>query len=151
MNFTKSRLNFAIAYLYRSHGKESKENIMNKMKQFLIMLTVIAAPFGANAGFVGTSEQAVITVAEVSNMGDDKAVVMRGSIEKHLKKDKYQFVDQTGKIVVEIDGDEWRGIDVTPNDTVLIIGETDKDWFSDTSVDVKTIQKVANDNVKPKK
>ncbi len=121
---------------------------MGKMKRFLIMLTVIAAPLGANAGFVDGSKQAIMTVAEVSKLGDDKAVVMQGSIEKHLRDDKYQFVDSTGKIVVEIDGDEWRGMDVTPDDTVLIYGETDKDWFKDVTVDAKSIQKVANDNVK---
>lgn len=114
------------------------------MRKLLILLVVAAVPFGAKAGFVGTSNQAVMTVSEVSQLGDDRSVVMKGSIEKHLKKDKYQFVDATGKIVVEIDGDKWRGMDVSAEDTVMIVGETDKDWLRDVHVDVDSIQKIPN-------
>lgn len=114
------------------------------MKKLLFLLVMVSAPLAAKAGFVGPSEQALMTVAEVSQLGDDRAVVMKGSIEKHLTKDKYQFVDNTGRIVVEIDGEEWRGQKVQPEDTVLIIGETDKDWFRDIVVDVKSIEVIPN-------
>jgi uncharacterized protein (TIGR00156 family) len=112
------------------------------MKKLLILLVVAAVPFGAKAGFIGTSEQAILTVSDVSKLGDEKSVVMKGSIEKHISKDKYQFVDGTGRIVVEIEGDKWRGLDITPEDTVMIVGETDKDWFRDVRVEVDSIQKI---------
>lgn len=117
------------------------------MKKLLLMTIVLLGGAGmAEAKFVGPSERvqqdAVMTVADVSKMGDDKMVVMQGSIEKHISKDKYQFVDSTGKIVVEIDGDEWRGMDVSPSDTVMIIGETDKDLFRDVQIDVESVRKV---------
>ena len=116
------------------------------MKKLLLLTIVLFGATAADAGFVGLSdkrgEPAVMTVSEVSKLGDDKMVIMKGSIEKHLNKDKYQFVDTTGKIVVEIDGDEWRGMEVTPNDTVIIVGETDKSWTHDLRVDVDSIRKV---------
>ena len=118
---------------------------MKKMKQFLIMLVVAAAPMAANAGagtrFDGTSDQAIMTVAEVGQLDNDKAVVMKGSIEKHARQDKYQFVDNAGRIVVEIDGAEWRGIHAAPNDTILMIGETNGDVTRGGTVNA-TIKKV---------
>jgi uncharacterized protein (TIGR00156 family) len=114
------------------------------MKKTLLLLVIAVVPLTARAGFVGPSEQAIMSVSEVRQLGDDKAVVMKGSIEKHLSKDKYQFVDGTGRVVVEIDGEEWRGQNVTPNDTVIIIGETEKDLFSDPLVDVNSVEVVKN-------
>ncbi len=117
------------------------------MKKLLLMTIVLlgAGVSAADAKFVGPSEKdmapAIMTVSEVAKLKDDKHVVMKGTIEKHLTKDKYQFVDATGKIVVEIDGDEWRGLDVTPADTVVIVGETDKSLFHDLQVDVDSIRK----------
>lgn len=113
------------------------------MKKTLLLLAISLVPFTANAGFKGPSDQAVMTVSEVSKLGKDKPVMMKGSIEKHLTKDKYQFVDDTGKIVVEIDGEDWRGIDVTPSDTIMIIGETDKNG-REMQVDVSSVEIVKN-------
>lgn len=117
------------------------------MKKTLLLLVIAVAPISAKANFIGPSDTqtpAIMSVAEVKKLGDDKQVVMKGSIEKHLTKDKYQFVDATGKVIVEIDGDEWRGQNVTPSDTVIIVGETDKDWFRDPVVDVSSIEVVRN-------
>ena len=112
------------------------------MKKTLLVLVMALLPFAADArgGFSDGSMPAIMSVADVKNMRDDKAVVMKGQIEKHIKKDKYQFVDETGRIVVEIDGEDWRGVNVTPNDTVIIMGETDRDWFRDVQVDVDSVQ-----------
>jgi len=110
------------------------------MKKTLLLLVIAFVPFASNAGFIDPKNQAIMTVSEVKKLGDEKAVIMKGSIEKHISKDKYQFVDATGKIVVEIDGEEWRGIDVTPDDTIVIVGETDKDWYRETRVDVDSVR-----------
>lgn len=113
------------------------------MKKTLLLLAIALVPFtSANAKFIGSSDQAILTVAEVKGMKDDKPVMLKGSIEKHISKDKYQFIDSTGRIVVEIEGEDWRGLDVTPNDTVLIVGETEKEWFKDVYVDVSSIEKI---------
>ena len=114
------------------------------MKKTLLLLIIAMVPLTAKAGFVGPSEQAIMSVAEVKKLGDDRPVMMKGSIEKHLTKDKYQFVDETGRIVVEIDGKEWRGQNASPSDTVIIVGETDKDWLRDPVVDVDSIEVVKN-------
>ncbi len=79
------------------------------------------------------------TVAEALKMGDDTAVVLEGKIEKSLGKEQYMFSDATGSVTIEIDNDDWRGVTVTPNDTVIIRGEVEKDFFK-TEIDVDAIE-----------
>ena len=79
------------------------------------------------------------TVAEALKMGDDTSVVLEGKIEKSLGKEQYMFSDATGSVTIEIDNDDWRGVTVTPNDTVIIRGEVEKDFFK-TEIDVDAIE-----------
>ena len=81
----------------------------------------------------------VSTVAEALKMRDDTPVVLEGKITHRIKKDTYQFTDDTGSITIEIDKKDWQGIDVRPTDTIQIRGEIDKDWL-DTTVDVHSIK-----------
>ena len=57
-------------------------------------------------------------------------------------KRKYVFKDDTGSIVVEIDDDDWGGLDVSPKDKVEIRGEVDTHMMKPTDIDVDTVQLV---------
>ena len=92
----------------------------------------------AMAAFID-EKSPVSTVSEALKMRDDTPVVLEGKITKRLKKDEYQFTDNTGSITVEIDKKDWHGVDVRPTDTIQIQGEIDKDWL-DTTVDVHSIK-----------
>ncbi len=94
-------------------------------------------PAQAMGGFQGPG-LSNSTVAEALNLGDDTAVVLEGRIEKSLGNEKYVFSDNTGSVTVEIDNEDWRGQNVTPNDTVVIHGEVDKDFFK-TEIDVDSV------------
>lgn len=94
-------------------------------------------PAQAMGGFQGPG-LSTTTVAEALNLGDDTAVVLEGKIEKSLGKEKYVFSDNTGSVTVEIDNEDWRGQNVTPNDTVVLHGEVDKDFFK-TEIDVDSV------------
>ena len=48
------------------------------------------------------------------------------------------FKDASGSVIVDIDDEDWRGMTVTPQDTVIINGEVDKDFFK-TKIDVDSI------------
>ncbi len=91
-------------------------------------------------GFKGPST-AVTTVAEALNAKDETVVVLTGKIEKEIAHEKYQFTDNTGTIVIEIDNEDWRGVEVTPTDTIEIRGETDKDLVGDATIDVDSVVK----------
>lgn len=97
-------------------------------------------PNGAlqQGGFSGPGI-AVSTVAEALQMGDDTAVVLEGKIEKSLGKEKYLFKDKSGSVTIEIDDDDWKGVTVTPQNTVVIKGEVEKDFFK-TEIDVNRVE-----------
>ncbi len=108
--------------------------------QFKSSPTVEAAPVPVVGGFKGPSN-AVTTVSEALNAKDETSVVLTGTIEKQTAHEKYLFKDTTGSVIIEIDDEDWRGVEVTPNDTIIIRGETDKDLVGDAEIDVDSITK----------
>lgn len=78
------------------------------------------------------------SVAEALKLNDDTPVVLIGQIEKSLGDEKYLFKDASGSVTVEIDNEDWRGVTVTPKDTIVIQGEIDKDFFK-TEIDVDSV------------
>lgn len=92
-----------------------------------------------NGGFSGPSLNR-LSVAEAKKLGDDSHVKLVGKIEKHLGGENYQFTDDSDSVIVEIDHDVWRGLTIGPDDTVIIYGEIDKDFF-DFKIEVDKILK----------
>ncbi|MDD3025799.1 MAG: NirD/YgiW/YdeI family stress tolerance protein [Aliarcobacter skirrowii] len=90
-------------------------------------------------GFIGSSAVKV-TVKEAKELKDDTPVVLEGNIIKHLEKDKYIFKDNTGEIKIEIDEDDWGGLIISEEDTVIIYGEVDK-YLKYLKIDVDSIIK----------
>ncbi len=78
------------------------------------------------------------SVAEALKLNDDTPVVLIGQIEKSLGDEKYLFKDASGSVTVEIDNEDWRGVTVTPKDTIVLQGEIDKDFFK-TEIDVDSV------------
>ena len=98
---------------------------------------VLANPLGG--GFTGPS-QAAISVAEAKKLGDDAPVVLKGRIEKNLGGEKYVFTDDSGSVTVEIDNEDWNGVNVSEKDTVELRGEVDKDLMN-FEIDVDSVMK----------
>ncbi|NUW72243.1 NirD/YgiW/YdeI family stress tolerance protein [Vibrio mediterranei] len=90
-------------------------------------------------GFNGPIKGAQTTVAQALSANDDAPVQITGNITHSLGDEKYQFTDGANTIVIEIDREDWRGEDVTPNDRVTITGSVDKDTLEDATVDVKRV------------
>ena len=133
--------------------------MMPKFKTGLILLTsVFALCLGDVAfskkysgGFRESRDSQVetfdiITVEQAKNSKDDTFVVLQGYIDKSLGGEKYLFRDTTGTIKLEIDDDKFRGLVVYPDDFVQVSGEVDKNWWSETKVDVKDISKKSVEN-----
>lgn len=92
-------------------------------------------------GFIGPGGS-VTTVENAKSLRDDTWVTLRGKIVQRVSDDLYKFQDASGTVNVDIDHKRWNGLTVTPQDTVEIQGEVDKDWNS-VEIDVKQITKVA--------
>lgn len=120
------------------------------MKRNILIASLLVASTSAFAEFVGTTQTqqggfigptiSKTTVEKAKTFKDDMPVVLEGNIIEHLGKDKYLFRDKTGDITIEIDHDDWRGVQVSPKDTVTINGEVDKDWMS-IEIDVDSVKK----------
>ncbi|MBQ7633857.1 MAG: NirD/YgiW/YdeI family stress tolerance protein [Alphaproteobacteria bacterium] len=116
------------------------------MKKILLTLFAMYASMNiANAqttgGFEGpnANQLAIITVQEALNLNDDAKVVLQGNIVNSLGDEKYTFKDTTGEIVVEIDDEDWLDVKVTPEKTVEIMGEVDKEANEPTKIDVDVV------------
>ncbi|HCD7251617.1 TPA: YgiW/YdeI family stress tolerance OB fold protein [Citrobacter farmeri] len=94
-----------------------------------------------SGGFQGPNGSST-TVESAKSLRDDTWVTLRGNIVERISDDLYLFKDATGTINVDIDHKRWNGVTVTPQDTVEIQGEVDKDWNS-VEIDVKQISKVS--------
>ena len=79
------------------------------------------------------------SVAEALKLNDATPIELDSQIEKSLGDEKYLFKDASGTITIEIDDEDWRGVNVTPEDSIEISGEVDKDLF-DIKVDVNTVK-----------
>lgn len=118
------------------------------MNKFLAVSALVLALGLSSGAFANNSHKqaggfqgpglAPSSVAEVLKMNDDTPVVLVGQIEKSLGDEKYLFKDASGSVTVEIDNDDWRGVTVTPQDTVVLQGEVDKDFFK-TEIDVDSV------------
>lgn len=108
----------------------------------LALSTAAFANFNMGGGFTGpTANQTKVTAAEAAKLSDDTNVILTGKIEQKLGDEKYMFKDASGTIIVEIDDEDWKGVTVSPQDTVEIYGEVDTDMFEPSKVDVESIIK----------
>jgi uncharacterized protein (TIGR00156 family) len=105
----------------------------------VIALSVLA--FTAHAadptagGFKGPDGATLVTAAKA----DNSFVKLQGYIVKSLGDEKYEFKDDSGTIVVEIDDDDWRGVEAGANDRVELRGEIDREWQR-TELDADSVQ-----------
>lgn len=106
-------------------------------------LAAYSGPSSGYGGFQGpTATVETDTVAKALKAWDDSPVVLTGHIVQRMagSDDKYMFRDATGQIIVDIDYELFWGKTVTPDNTVRISGEVDKDMFDPTKIDVKLLE-----------
>jgi uncharacterized protein (TIGR00156 family) len=100
------------------------------MKLALPFAASLAAAFAAHAqpgGFKGPDAREIVTVAAATDLPDDSGVRLVGYIVEAIGSARYRFRDDTGEVVVAIGRDGWRGLEVTPEVRIEIVGEVDRD------------------------
>lgn len=98
----------------------------------------VAAP-APRGGFSGPVT--VMTAAQAKTLPDDTKVTLRGNIESHLGGKNYMFKDASGSVVVEIKDKHWAGQSVSPQDSVQIDGEVDRD-HNTVTVEAENLKKL---------
>ncbi|MDR1030838.1 MAG: NirD/YgiW/YdeI family stress tolerance protein [Treponema sp.] len=87
---------------------------------------VVGADGLKRGGYTGPSSVQISKVSDVKTMPHDADVVLEGRIESYLGNEKYLFNDGSGTVILEIDNDEWNGLEVGADDVVILYGEVDK-------------------------
>lgn len=95
---------------------------------------------GAQGGYSGPGVNNSTTVKAIKSMRDDTYVTLTGKIVSRIGGDKYVFQDGTGQITIDIDDEDFRGQSVSPQNTVRITGEVDKEFGRAAEVDVKSLE-----------
>ncbi|MCL1039547.1 NirD/YgiW/YdeI family stress tolerance protein [Shewanella submarina] len=99
----------------------------NKAAAILLMASLVSA--SAMAAYTGPGVDAQITTASaVKDAKDGAKTQLTGKIIKSLGDEKYQFQDESGVVVIEIDDDLLRNIHIDENTPVVLVGEVDSDW-----------------------
>ncbi|MGV2990054.1 YgiW/YdeI family stress tolerance OB fold protein [Vibrio sp. E150_011] len=80
-----------------------------------------------SSGFNGNVESTQ-TVASANEARDESYVTLTGKVTEQVGHELYLFNDETGQVVVEIENEDWHGMAVTPETTLVIQGEVDRGW-----------------------
>lgn len=120
-----------------------RKNMRNKFLFGCLGVSMLAFASVAAAQFTGPKNgtDMTVTVEQAKSMNDEAYVTLTGNIVQKVGKEKYLFKDATGSVEVEIDDKDWKGVQVSPQDIVVIQGEVDKGWSS-LEIEVDTITKV---------
>ncbi|MGF1724210.1 YgiW/YdeI family stress tolerance OB fold protein [Photobacterium nomapromontoriensis] len=125
-----------------------KKQLIVTLGALLLSTSVLAANNASTGGgFQGPSlNDNLNTVEDVMNaswLTDGTPVTLIGHLTHSLGDERYVFADDTGKMPVKIDNDEWNGQTITPKLKVKINGEIEKN-DSINAVDVDSVQILNN-------
>ncbi len=113
---------------------------MRKFKTLALAAAAVAlcAAASAQAQFVSDKPAAAVsTVQEVLKNGrQDQLATLEGYILEQVKRKKYVFADDTGRIIAEIPDKVFRGQRVDPKTKIRIEGELELKYAKQETIDV---------------
>ena len=119
------------------------------MKKILITAFTSLALLGTTAVFAKSdavllqeAAKNVVTVAKAKTLADETGVTITGSIVKHVSGDDFEFKDTSGSIIIDVDDDLWKPMQLKAGDKVQIVGEVDTHRMKPTDIEVIKIQKI---------
>lgn len=118
-------------------------NFAAPMKCLALVTAGLGLALPAMAQYTGPSSGSPTSVLEILEAPkDDVHVTLQGRISEKVGAEKYNFVDDSGQIRVEIDSDEFLE---TVNETTLveIRGEVEKDFMESPEIDVDSLRVIA--------
>ncbi len=108
-----------------------------------VLVVVAPAAQGQSGGFIGADSSPVVTAVTAADRPNDSNVRLIGHLIEKLGDERYLFRDASGTIVVEIDNDDWNGIQASAETRVEIAGEVDREWRMlqrEVEIDVDSIE-----------
>jgi len=114
-----------------------------KIAHSVAVLLFAPVAFAQSGGFIGADSSPVLTAVTAANRPNESNVRLVGFLIEKLGSERYLFRDDSGTIVVEIDDDDWNGIEASAETRVEIAGEVDREWKllqRETEIDVDSIR-----------
>lgn len=121
------------------------------MKKLLSIVTLFVlsstamANFQGNGntggGFQGEPSGQAVSVAQALKAADHTMVQLTGKIVRQIDGDEFIFRDGSGEIKIDVEDEAWQGQNVTANDTITIYGTVDNDAFEKATVEVFRVKK----------
>lgn len=112
------------------------------MRVFLGLAMTALAALSAHAALAQFIEgDQVITVEAARDMPDETVVRLQGRITSRVDDEEYLFRDATGEVQLWVAPDVWRGVEVSSQDQVEIIGDVDRDLLG-TEINVTSVRQL---------
>ena len=89
-------------------------------------------------GYIGAKDIKYTLAKDVKNLKDNEYITLKGYIISKVGNEEYTFKDESGTVLIEIDDEDWGGINVGSSDKVILEGEVDREWNS-IKVDIKSV------------
>lgn len=83
-----------------------------------------------------------VSVAKAKTLKDETGVTLTGTIVKHIAGDDFEFKDATGSIMLDIDDDLWKPMQLKAGDKVKLMGEVDTHRSKPTDIEVIKLQRL---------
>ena len=119
------------------------------MKKYMlcsIMLATSSSSLWAKTdeAILAEAKTNTVTVAQAQTLPDETGVTLNGKIVRQLatQSDEFEFKDKTGSIIIEVDDEQWKSLQLKAGDKVRILGEVDTHSDQPTDIDVIQIERV---------
>lgn len=119
------------------------------MKKVLFAALTGFALLNANSAFAKSdaallkeAEKNVVTIAQAKKLSDETGVTLKGIISKHISGDDFELKDETGTMIIDVDDDLWKPMQLKAGDKVRIVGEVDTHRVKPTDIDVIHIERI---------
>ena len=111
------------------------------VRPILFVLASLGCAAAAQAGYTGpTAGPTLTTVRAVLEDGaDEQLFTVTGHIVNRVGDEKYNFRDETGTILAEIDDKYFMNLTVDDKTTVELQGEVERDLIGAPELDVKRL------------
>lgn len=96
----------------------------------------------SDAVLLKEAEKNIVTIAQAKKLSDETGVTLKGVISKHISGDDFELKDTTGTMVIDVDDDLWKPMQLKVGDKVRVVGAVDTHRVKPTDIDVIHIEKI---------
>ncbi|MFC6052318.1 DNA-binding protein [Acinetobacter sp. Ac_877] len=122
---------------------------MKKVALFVVLASSMVATVSAWAGkddhvIIQEAAKNHVQIIKAQKLADETAVTLTGTITKKITEESFELKDSTASILLDVDDDLSRAINLKVGDQVKVIGEVDTHRHRATDIEVVHIEKMTH-------